>query len=209
MVNKLTLLALVAIASVSCSHVSPLARFSALEELNSIPFCVDSLVAEPDQVEAAINLRAPGLKGRADGIIRHAGNGKYLVELYGRNELFLKVYFLDRQTLIWPAAGMPKVFAREDAPTLDAVVHSRLPKWRLEDVLPVPVSGTNAGEESWRSSGSTSDATERILREKCDPLFKRFKRSGGTPGFPYRTVELCSEAGYSKVVWKLRPMKSN
>ncbi len=187
-------------------------RFEQMSSASTPPAIFSELLAEPSQVAATIRLKAPGLRGTARGIVRHAGGGNYLVELYGRNELFLKVYFTSTQTVLWPSLGMPRFFSPDETPTLNSTVHSRLPRWRLDDVLPVPLisqhSDSLSGEYEW-ATDSKNRVMARISRPGCSPLLKLYEKKSGRIAFPHKVVTLSNESGSSKVIWSLKRITRN
>lgn len=193
----------------ACAVRSPLARFEQMKSASTRPAIFSELLMEPSQAAATIRLKAPGLRGKARGIVRHAGGGNYLVELYGRNELFLKVYFTSSQTVLWPSAGMPRFFSPNEIPTLNSTVHSRLPNWRLDDVLPVPLisqqSDSLFNEYEW-ATDSKNRVMARISRPGCSPLLKLYEKKSGRIAFPHKVVTLSNESGSSKVIWSLEPI---
>lgn len=183
----------------------PLARFETFAPVQKQPAEFSNLQDTAGVVEATIKLKAPGLRGKASGIVRLASGGQYLVELYGRGQLFLKVYFTPTQTILWPAAGMPVIYGLEETPTLDFAVHSRLPKWRLDDVLPVPYIRSDELEILWVADAHDSTRyMQRIVRDDCIPLIKGYDKRSGNPQFPYQKVVLATESGSAKLVWSLR-----
>ncbi|MBK6766868.1 MAG: hypothetical protein IPG71_11325 [bacterium] len=202
MLHKYYLILCAAIVLQGCTATSPLARFEECARLSVMPEKFESVQNSTAQVDAAISLKAPGLRGKAEGIVRHANGGQYLIELYGRGELFLKVYFTATQTVLWPAAGMPAFFEPDSTPTLNFAVHSRLPKWRLDDVLPVPMARDSVTASDWRIA--RRGPVQRIDRDGCVPLIKQYLREGNDPQFPYRKVVLSTETGSSSLVWSLR-----
>ncbi len=184
-----------------CSVRRPLERFRDFRPLDGVPAEFANLNAAPAQATARISLRAPGLRGTADGIIRHARDGQYLIELYGRGELFLKVYFTRTQTVLWPAVGSPEFFTPEESPTLKETVHVLLPAWRLDDVMPIRLS-KSAG--SWSTNRTGDGPLEVVQRSQFDPLWKQYRRGTGRNDFPYRKVTLYSESGKSRLTWSLQ-----
>lgn len=185
-----------------CAGSSALSTFEVGARLSRPPEQFEHVQDEAAEVEAVISLKAPGLRGKAEGIVRHARDGQYLVELYGRGQLFLKVYFTSTQTILWPAAGMPEFFEPDATPMLNAAVHSRLPRWRLDDVLPVPFSGGAVDSSDWRLT--ERGPMQRIERAECAPLMKEYLRESKDRQFPYRKVVLTNDSGSSRLVWSLR-----
>lgn len=202
MLRKALLISLAAVLFYGCAATSALSRFEASERISQVPVKFADVSERPAQVDAIISLRAPGLRGRAEGIVRHANGGQYLIELYGREQLFLKVYFTSTQTVLWPTTGMPEFFGQDEMPMLNAAVHSRLPKWRLDDVLPVPFGRGDADDSDWRMG--VHGPIERIEHADCTPLIKQYLRESDDRQFPYRKVVLSNESGSSKLVWSLR-----
>lgn len=189
---------------VGCSAIQPMIRFQEGEPLNERPAVFNRLFDQPAQVDAKIKLKAPGLIGIANGIVRHANNEQYMIELYGRDELFLKVYFTGTQTILWPASGMPKFFASDSTPTLKQSVHQLLPDWRLDDVLPVPISNrVDLSGTQWVSDRGTC-FTERTQRQNYDTLYKSYKKPSGDSTFPFQLVTLSTESGDSRLTWLLK-----
>jgi len=186
---------------VGCAARSPVERFREYRPLTEIPERLKETGKSPEKVRAKISLRAPGLRGTASGIIRHARDGQYLVELYGRGELFLRVYFTDTQTVLWPAVGMPEFFAPDETPTLRQSVHELLPAWRLDDVLPVVMSEHSAMVSRW--SADRNKILQVIERNGYDPLWKAYSRVSADTEFPFRKVALYSESGRSRLTWIL------
>ncbi len=202
--HSLILLLVSALCGIGCATTRPLAKFEALSPLQNRPEVFSKLQDTVRTIEATIKLKAPGLRGKATGIVRHASGGEYLVELYGRGKLFLKVYFTPAQTILWPAAGMPEIYGLDEIPTLNIAVHSRLPKWHLDDVLPVPYTRKSVDDSIWAAGGSDNrQFMQHIIREDCVPIVKEFHELSGNLQFPYKKVVLATETGSAKLVWSL------
>ncbi|MCB1061087.1 MAG: hypothetical protein KDB65_12740 [Calditrichaeota bacterium] len=194
------------LALLGCAATSPAVRFEKLRAVDSRPVAFNDIGNESSQVNAKIGLKVPGLRGSASGILRHAKEGQYLIELYGRNELFLKVYFTRQQTILWPAVGAPSFFAPDSTPTLRECVHSLLPDWRLDDVLPIPlVPDDNQLNVEWRAN-SKEQPSERLSRTDQETIYKTFKSASGNAAFPYFKVVLQGEKGDSRLTWTLKPI---
>ncbi len=199
--------ALLALFLIGCAAQQPLVRFESLPALQGRPRTFDQLADEPGQVQAKISLRAPGLRGAATGIVRHAKGGQYLIELYGRGELFLKVYFTGTQTVLWPATGMPTVFAADSTPSLQESVHLRLPNWRLDDLLPVShVTADKDASIEWAGYDDRA-VCECIKRDHFDPLYKSYSKPTDNRVFPFGKVVLQTATGSSRLTWSLRQTK--
>ena len=192
-----------------CSATLPVAQFSKMIPTERPPDVFESIAEQPGQVDAKISLRAPGLKGSAKGIVRHAQGDQYLIELYGRGELFLKVYFTGKQTVLWPATGMPAFFDNENIPTLKTSVHRLLPDWRLDDVLPVPRTQIDTGAETEWMANSLDECAQKIDRAGFEMVYKVYTKQADDPCFPYRVVSLGDEAGTSRLTWSLSPYRKS
>lgn len=198
-------LLLLCFALAGCTATRPAARFKEMRELPARPVEFDKVQAQPSQMDAKISIKVPGLHGTASGILRHAKADQYLIELFGREELFLKVYFTGTQTVLWPAIGAPKFFSPDSTPTLRESVHSLLPDWRLDDVLPIPVGSSASNRVTdWRID-KQGQPTERINRPAHEMIYKTYKTASGDQAFPYRKVVLQGENGGTRLTWTLKP----
>ncbi len=203
--SRLILLLAIAALCFGCASTRPFARFQKATPLIDAPSEFKLLQASRGQVNATISMRAPGLRGSASGVVRHAKADQYLVELYGRGELFMKVYFTGEQTVVWPLIGSPQIFARSSTPTLRSAVHRMLPDWRLDDVLPIPYSIANSSATSeWAAYGGKS-FQQRIERDDHDVLYKTYKGRRPDSTFPFHTVTLQTESGNCRMKWRLKP----
>ncbi len=203
--NLLLLLIAVSLFVGGCSATLPIVQFAEMAPIERSPAVFESITDQPGQVDAKISLRAPGLKGSAKGIVRHAQGGQYLIELYGRGELFLKVYFTGKQTVLWPATGMPAFFDNNKIPTLKTSVHQLLPDWRLDDLLPVPCIQIDTSAETEWMSNSIDECAQKIDRAGFETVYKVYTKQANEPCFPYRVVSLGDEAGTSRLTWSLSP----
>lgn len=188
-----------------CASKQPFVRFSELRTLTSAPEEFDELQGESGVANAKISLRAPGLRGSASGTIRHAQANQYMVELYGRGELFMKVYYTGVQTVVWPVSGSPQIFTNDSAPTLRTAVNSLLPDWRLDDVLPVPISRESDADVSSWAEIRDDEYQQRIVRDGHDVIYKSYQRRSDDSTFPFRRVTLQSETGESRMTWSIEP----
>jgi len=184
-------------------------QFAEMTPLQDAPKSFEGIADVPGQVQAKISLRAPGLKGTAKGIVRHAQGDQYLIELYGRGELFLKVYFTEKQTILWPATGMPEFFSNDSIPTLKQSVHWLLPNWRLDDVLPVPLKSAEKNAEFVWKVGKGGDCSQQIARAGFETIYKSYANQSEDRSFPYRVVSLGNESGTSRLTWSLRPHRQS
>lgn len=207
---KLSLLLIaVLLSSYGCSATLPVAQFSKMTPMERSPGVFKSITNRPGQVDAKISLRAPGLKGSAKGVVRHAQGDQYLIELYGRGELFLKVYFTGKQTILWPASGMPEFFDNNEIPTLKTSVHQLLPDWRLDDVLPVPHAQIDTYAITEWMANSHDECAQKIEREGFETVYKVYTKQADDPCFPYRVVSLGDATGTSRLTWSLSPSRKN
>jgi hypothetical protein len=198
-------LLLLCIFCVGCAASRPSSRFESLIPLSSQPEIFDSIQNVPSQMEAKIGIRVPGLRGTARGILRHAKADQYLIELFGREDLFLKVYITSTQTIVWPAIGAPKFYTAEETPTLSESVHSSLPAWRLDDVLPIPRRSSQEQQYSeWRTD-SKARPTERLSRAGSESIYKFYSSASNDPAFPFGKVVLRGENGGTRLTWTLKP----
>ncbi|MBL0060276.1 MAG: hypothetical protein IPP40_01965 [bacterium] len=192
-----------------CAATQPKKVFAEMAPIEQSPEVFAGISDQPGQVDAKISLRAPGLKGSATGIVRHAQGGQYLIELYGRGELFLKVYFTGKQTILWPATGMPEFFNNDNIPTLRTSVHSLLPSWRLDDVLPVPRTQIDTSAKVVWKKSPANECAQKIDRTGFDTIYKAYIKPADDPCFPYRVVSFGNEAGTSRLTWSLRPHRQS
>ncbi len=192
-----------------CAATSPMKLYSEMHPVEQPPEVFSNITDQPGQVNARISLRAPGLKGRANGIIRHAQGEQYLIELYARGDLFLKIYFTDKQTVLWPTTGVPEFFDNEETPSLSATVSQLLPNWRLDDVLPIHrTQFEHDAIVSWKAN-STDEFAQRIYRTGFDTIYKTFSKRVDNASFPFQKVSMGNETGTSVLTWSLRPYQRN
>lgn len=188
-----------------CVSRQPAMRFDSFRRLEKAPAVLEREYNEDGLANARVSFRAPGLRGAASGIVRVASGNKYLIEVYGRGELFLKIYFTDTQTILWPTAGAPQLFPRNNSPALNEVVNELLPAWKLDDLLPFPVPVQFPDSTIW-AGGDNSHYIERINRVGFDVLYKEYEQPLNGETFPFRRVRLHNETGKSRLIWSLRQL---
>jgi hypothetical protein len=143
------------------------------------------------------------------------------------NRFLGNFYVTPDQLLYWDAHAKPRVFTPRDTVALGDLIPLNLPHWDPRDVLPFPMSGRTSGFQTdsvWTVDKSTfvrgvsGNATyiftlsgsqkilteERLYRQGCDPLIKRFDRIHRLHGWPVAARVTCSNDSKSvRFIWSL------
>lgn len=186
-----------------CASTLPELKFQKADQRSTRPEEFEWPIGKTSLAKVKVSLDSPEMRGSAKGTIRATRNGHVLLEVLGRNDVFLKVYFTDKQVIVWPEAGQPQSNMITDIPSINDVMNQSMPNWRIDDILPISMELNDEGERSW-ALGGDSRYLERIRRQGFDDIYKEYSKPERDSICPFRKVVLRDSSGKFRMTWTIK-----
>ena len=152
----------------------------------------------------ALSFRSDQLRGKVKGVLSRAAENVYRIELFARNDLFLKAYLTRTMTVVWPEGASPLVLS-DDQDILLSEIASGLPEWPLRSCLPfVMISPDSEADSLIRLDDAQGDDVT-LSKGRAQTLVVAFSRRASSVSFPYSRIAIEEPGTQNRLIWKIKP----